>query len=135
MRRSQDTPVRVPLADVGRLERLVVLQPARGHNAADGGDEGVGDDDDVAALDHRVPVSRERLTSDGGLSAQEGVELRILVECQADGSGGAAKGENEAEVAGLRLEWCHCAELEDVVLNSEWCSQCSANPIDEWSME
>ena len=89
----------------------MALEPASGQTAGDGRRSGDDGDEAGAGLEHRVPVSGEGLAGHGRLGVEEGEELGVLIEGEADGGGGGADGEQQPEMRRLWLERRHGGEL------------------------
>ena len=57
----------------------------------------------------------EGFAADAAFGFEEGEHLRVLVEGEADGGGGAAEGKDEAEVGRLGLHWRHRGYIETLL--------------------
>ena len=131
----QHGAVGVPGADCRRLERLVALEPARGETAGDGR-RGCDDRDEPSAgLEHGVPVSGERLACYGRLGIEEGEELGVLVEGEADGGGGGADWEQQPKMRRLRLERRHGGGLDSFAGLGVRCGGVVSTAIDVLEMK
>jgi len=112
---SKDSSIGVPVADVARLESGMRLQPSGSECAGGGGCESHPCDQGGAEGEGVVPESREGFAGNGGVGAEEGEEDGELVEREAEGYGGGAEGEDEAEVAASWFESFHCCDVASAV--------------------
>ena len=107
MSRRQNRAVGIPHAHIGRLKRLVRFKPARGEDAGDRGSKAEACDEAYTGIEVRFPEMAQWLPGQRWFCLEEGGEDGVLVEGQADGGGGGAQGEDEAEVGRLGLEGGH----------------------------
>lgn len=105
MRPRQYRAVEIPARHARRLQGDVRTQPARRQAARDHRRDAERRDERAALREQRLPVARQRRAGVAG--AEERVEDRVLEEREAERRGRGAQRQDQAQVAGARLEGRH----------------------------